>query len=368
MSMLKRKYALGLALLLATSALASCGPNTEDDNGRPTITCWINEGNNYAGKSKDSVISKIEEICGINLKIKGAQHNDNYYKTLEPMINTGSPADLVFIVPSGCDAYTSWVQQDVFYDYDELIAEKPGEYPYLERLLHCDQFKNIQYADEYGNGMHTISPFITSKNGWTIYYRGDWLINVGYYTEDAQGIKTPKVPVTMDEFQDVMKKFTENDPDGNGENDTCGLCPAAKATWFSPLFHAFGCTTDYDLDSNNQPIHQYIQPEFKNFLTWAQTMTQKGYIDKNYVTNTNSEDREVFYKGKSGILITNGETHVQWVVKGVENMYGQGCCVVGPAPVGTATCGKEGCQGLQKRQTSLPAAVGCHFIFVDYFG
>lgn len=349
--MLKSKKLLGVSLLVVTAtSLSSClfSKNKEskyDETGKYKLTCWINEGDMFEGRQKDSVLKEIEEKCGVSLEVTGATHNDNYYTTLNPIINTGSAGDLVFIVPSGCDPYTDWVEQDYFYDYEELIAEKPGEYPYLEKLLNSEQYKNIQYADSNGDGMHTIMPYITSKNGWTIYYRSDWLINIGYYTLDSDGKKVPKVPTNMDEFQDVLMKFTLNDPDGNGKNDTCGLSPANKATWFSPLFHAFGCTTDYDLDENNEPIYQYLQPEYVNFLNWAKDMTNRGYIDKQFVSNSNNLDRDKFYKGTSGVLITNGETHVQWVVKGVENIHGKGSCCVGPAPIGTATVGKEGCGG-----------------------
>ncbi|MRA94216.1 extracellular solute-binding protein, partial [Bacillus thuringiensis] len=42
--------------------------------------------------------------------------------------------------------------------------------------------------------------------------RKDWLDNLGL-----------DVPTTMDELYEVAKQFTENDPDGNGVDDTVGF-------------------------------------------------------------------------------------------------------------------------------------------------
>ena len=342
---MKAKNLLILSTVAVCALATACAKSNEperDETGKVIVTCWINEGNKFEGATKDSILKQIEETCGVNLKISGATHNSDYYTTLNPKVNTGEIPDIIFTVPSGQgNGYNNWINQDLIWNYDELLAEKPGEYKYLEAIFNSNVYKNIQY----GENMHTLLPFMSERSGWTIYYRADWLINIGYYTE-VDGVKVAKPPVNMDEFQDVMMKFTKNDPDGNGKDDTYALSPGGTPTWFNPLFHAFGVTTDYDLDANNNPVYQYLQPEYKNFLVWANDMYQKGYIDPQFAGNTpNTDDRNKFYTGRSGILITNGLSHVQWVVKGAENVFGKCCVTVGPAPVGTTNIGVPGAHG-----------------------
>lgn len=333
----KRIICLATFPLVVGIALSSCGrgQSTEDDTGKTYIHCWINEGNKYEGAKKDSILKSIEDKCGINLQVTGTTHNDTYYTTLNPKINTGEMLDIVFTVPTAQgDGYNEWIDQGLLCDYDTLMAEKPGEYPYLEALFASDDYKNIQFGD----GLHTMIPFITSRNSWTIYYRADWLKEIGYTTTNEAGEEIARAPVNMDEFQDVMIKFKEKHP------KTYPLSPGNSASWLNPLYHAFGCTTDYDI-IDGEVTHHYLQPEYKEFLEWAADMRSQGLIDPQFGTNNNNLDRDKFYEGKSGILITNGESHVQWVVNGVERIHGKGTVCVGPAPVGTKTIGKEGCGG-----------------------
>ena len=356
---MKKNSLMVLSLVTVCSLITACNKSKKqerDETGKVIVNCWINEGNKFQDISKDSIWKQIEEKCGVNLQISGTTHNETYYTTLNPKVNTGEIPDLIFSVPSAQgNAYNNWVNQDLLWNYDELLAQRPSEYKYLRKIFESNNYRNIRYGDN----MHTMLPYFNERSGWTIYYRADWLVNVGYYQTttdpnsneevpllDENGKKIARVPLTMDEFEDVMIKFTENDPDGNGKKDTCGLSPGSTMTWFNPLFHAFDVTTDYDIDENGEPTYQYLQPQFKNFLVWANSMYKRGCIDSQFASNVaNTDDRNKFYNGHSGILITNGSSHVQWVVKGAENVYGRGVVVVGPAPIGTKNIGVEGKHG-----------------------
>jgi ABC-type glycerol-3-phosphate transport system substrate-binding protein len=331
---------LEIGALSLAGVLASCQKegNSTSSSGKTSLTIFMNGGNEYEGRKKDSIWKKIEEDTQVEMQIEGATHNSDYYTTLNPMINTGDIPDLIFAVPTSAgNAYNNWVNQDIVWNIDDLLAEKPGEYPYIETILHSDQFKNLTFGD----GEHTLIPYLTSNSGWGIYYRTDWLINVGYYTE-VDGVKTAKTPSTIEEFQEVLRLFTENDPDKNGKADTYGLSPFGKAFYQNPLYHAFGVTPDYDIDSTGQAEYMLLSPEYKKYLAWINTMYAKGYIDPQFATNNNSQDRDKFYEGKTGILITNAEQHVSWIASAFENANGKGLLTMGPAPVGTKNLGVEG--------------------------
>ena len=330
--------------LMSVGCLAGCNNNQSSGDPR-NIKAWINTGNEYDGVNKDSIWQKIEEETNVTLSLTGATHGTSYYQALNPTLSSKRcDLDIVFSVPSNSNsAYENLVDQDIYWNIDELLAAKPGQYPYLEKLLSSNVYKNITYGDN----MHTLIPYLSSRSGWTIYYRADWLINIGYSTTDSDGNTLAKVPTTISEFADVMKKFTENDPDKNNKNDTYAISPAGNYYYLNPLYHAFGVTPDYDLDANDKASYMYTTQEFRNFLKWFNEMFNRGYVDPEFAANAaNTTDRDKFYKGNVGILITNGENHVEWVVPGVEKGQGKKNIVtVGPAPKGDSQLGKEGFGG-----------------------
>ncbi len=322
---------LAAAVILS---IAACGTHDDvvDESGRPIVTLFTNGGDMFEGVRKDSVWEKIEEETGVSLKFSGATHNADYYTVLNPKINTGEVFDIIFTVPSNMGgAYENWVSQDIFWDLDELIAEKPGEYPWIEKTLNIKKYNTIQY----GGGMHTLLPEFNSPSGWGIYYRTDWLEAVG-----------EEIPETMEDFTRVLQKFTQNDPDKNGKNDTWGMSPNSNIIFWNPLYHAFGVTPGYDIDENGDIKLAYACEEFRDFLGWANEMYEAGYIKPTFAGNTASQDRDDFIDGKSGILITNADQHVTWIMNSFEAKNGVDKVAFGTPPVGTDTIGKKGIGGL----------------------
>ncbi len=328
-----------LSLIILVSCFSGCFNKENNGNGdNVSLRFFINGGGTFEGKEKDSIWKKIEEKTGVTLKIYGANHDSDYYTVLNPKINTGDFPDLFFCVPNNMSGtYQDWADQKngVLYNIDTLLNEKPGEYPYVERILKSEQYKNIMF-----DNAHTLIPVFASNNSWGIYYRTDWLINVGYVNEDG----TAKTPTTMDEFQEVLKLFTENDPDGNEQDDTWGISPSSEPVGWNPIYSAFGVTPDYDI-YNGEVKHMYTTEEFKNFLTWANQMYKKGYIYPQFNANTTNQPRDHFVDGKVGVLITNAEQHVTWIMNPFESKNGVGKVIFGVPPMGTETVGKAGCQG-----------------------
>ena len=87
-----------LLVSLLAGLMVSCNSNnTENENNEyATLRIFMNGGNDYEGKKKDSIYKAIEEKTKVNMRIEGATHNSDYYTTLNPMINTGDIPDIIF--------------------------------------------------------------------------------------------------------------------------------------------------------------------------------------------------------------------------------------------------------------------------------
>lgn len=337
-----------LMIFLAAAMLFSCVAcgKAPEKNERPTLKLFLINGNYLDGSIKDSVWKYIEDKIGVDIEITGQVNSGDYYTVLSPQLNAVSDnmPDIFFCVPDGTGgAYNTWADQatGILYDWKNLMAGNEDQYPHLVKLLDSDTYKNITYT-----GAYTLLPFLSiPSNGWGIYYRADWLIKIGYYTEDAQGNKTARVPVNMDEFQDVMMKFSDPSYDLNPGKKTYGMSPFAGEWANQPLYHAFGVSTDYDINEEGQVEYMCLTEEYKNFLEWFNGCYENGWIDPQFYANGSEGDLKAFEEGRCGILINSAGDHIQWKAIPMENVWGKGTCVMGPPPVGTATIGKEGAGG-----------------------
>lgn len=117
-----------------------------------------------------------------------------------------------------------------------------------------------------------------------MWIRKDWL--------DKLGLEPPK---SMEELENVAKAFVEQDPDGNGKNDTIGIAgqqnggrlyanflESTNNTYgLDPIFGAYKAYPGYWLkDDAGNPVYGSILPETKEALAKLRDMYANGLIDK----------------------------------------------------------------------------------------
>jgi putative aldouronate transport system substrate-binding protein len=104
-------------------------------------------------------------------------------------------------------------------------------------------------------------------------YRGDWIKNVGL----------SGTPGTLAEFEELVYRFTNNDPDRNNRKDTYGL----SSTAFEAVYGAYGYMRNQWHEKNGQLVYSSIQPEMKEALGVLAKWYQDGVIDPEFITGEN---------------------------------------------------------------------------------
>ena len=225
-------------------------------------------------------------------------------------------------------------------------------------------------ADEYDDGSLWSTMIYNGKNygvaqpmnqsPMAMFWRKDWLDKLGL-----------EVPETLEEYEEVLTAFVEQDPDGNGKKDTAG----AAERIFGAVFGAFGlrCITgvgtgsgftveEMQLGEDNVPFFPYIRPEAKEALTVLHDWYEKGIIDKEFITGENHGGyaglSHSFMNGQIGLTCAPPYTYFAYSsdMKAEDNL---GICmkemvavnpdavvVPGPAPVGPE--GKSGTEAWGK--------------------
>ena len=106
-----------------------------------------------------------------------------------------------------------------------------------------------------------------------IVWRGDWLKNVGI----------DKAPETLEEFENAMYKFTKEDPDQDGKNDTYGL----SQTGMEAVYGAFGYLPGIWQDRDGKLVYASVQPEVKQALAMLSKWYKDGVLDPEFITGEN---------------------------------------------------------------------------------
>lgn len=112
-------------------------------------------------------------------------------------------------------------------------------------------------------------PRHTPTAAYPLWIRSDWLDSLNL-----------EMPTTLDELEQVLKAFKENDPDGNGQDDTIPLLTDYEGVTmaFTGGFTEYGYGKWLDDDGKIKPAE--LAPGFKEFLEKMADWYQKGYIYK----------------------------------------------------------------------------------------
>ncbi|TDF98051.1 extracellular solute-binding protein [Paenibacillus piri] len=285
------------ASLLVAGLLAGCSKgadggaadgNTTDGKSKKTMELvWLSF--NPPENDSTPVQQKLEKQFNVkfkNIRIERAQ----YDQQMNLKFSTGEIADVIYL-DSSPERMNELVKQGVLAELPE--AEIKKNMPNYSKTIDQADPTSWTYAlvDGKSYGIPIIwplgsLPFLTG-------YNGDWLKKIGY----------DKAPETLEQFEDVLRKFRNNDPDGNGKKDTYGYsAQGTGATSFNTVFSAFQVRTDWMIDDKTGKIVYGLTTDgareaFKVLNKWY----KEGLIDPEFVTKKTNDYHNDFVNGKVGV-------------------------------------------------------------------
>ncbi len=238
---------------------------------------WINE--NSPVKVNWVPVPRTESVAKINA-----------------LFASDSAPDLVW--EFGKTFMDSLIQQGVIQPVDEYIEQYSTEYKaYLEK--HPELVPYLTGDDGKMYAMTSArTPLGVANHG--IWIRQDWLDNLGLQT-----------PTTTNELYDVAYKFTKNDPDKNGVDDTFGL--SFNYNFLSIMKTLFG-QPDGNMEVIDGQLKDWVgTDEYAQCFDMLKKMYNDGIIDPEYITDTNFErQRELVVTGKAGIWLSGYNMESEW--------------------------------------------------------
>ena len=298
---IKNSMTLLCTLAMTAGLMAGCGGNEANGNTDPQGSANDNkqETPKTPGTEKvsieimlpmkekeipaDRLEKLIEEKTNTELKFQWVP-DGSYDEKLNAAFATGSLPQVVYLK-----------NQDSFIQYKEAMRD--GQFweigPYLKEFEGLSKLKeSILNNTKVDGKLYTLylgRPL--ARQG--IIYRKDWA--------DKLGLKEPE---TTDDVFEMMKAFTEGDPDGNSKKDTIGLSDRNDL-----VYGAFKTTASWFNTPNNwgekdgKLLPEFMFDEYFDTMDFMKKLRDAGYMNQDFPVTSKEDQRNLFYKGTAGAYI-----------------------------------------------------------------
>ncbi|MBS4217480.1 extracellular solute-binding protein [Bacillus sp. FJAT-49711] len=220
---------------------------------------------------------------------------------------SGDVADIIFA--AGSDNLTSGMEvkygkQGVLLPLEDLIDEYA---PNFKALMENNPEikKSITTTDGHIYALPVINQHPTSA--WPagpLWYNGKWL--------DALGVK--EVPKTTDELYDLLVRFKNEDPNGNGKADEIPLLDVkmnSSRTWF---LAAFGMKKWGIEEVDGKVRYAPTSDNYKEYLTYMNKLFKEELLDPETFSQSDEQKKAKGQENRLGLFpdwfsfFTTGET------------------------------------------------------------
>lgn len=292
-----KKLIIMLSAILLLASLAGCGaagdaaltaeptPAEEADglSERLDIT-WMARSFQGGGWPDDHpMIQAINEKFNVNLKFQWVPAA-NYQEKLNVLAASNEFPDIFLVLST---EFNKWKKQGLFLDTAPLL----NDYPNLDAIPQ----EALQVLNPPGQVLGF--PYYITQSRDTLSVREDWLKKLNL-----------QVPATLDEFYEVAKAFTTEDPDGNGKNDTSGFSLYINNNVIfgvEYILAGFGLSNQWKVEGDQLVPYQTQVEEWKQALAYLNKAYTEGVLDRDFAVNKIGAPLEKLETGKVGFAYAN---------------------------------------------------------------
>ena len=288
-TVMRGKCYQNLIIILSVLILSACGG--EDSVPEPfAVTMMMEQFPMQEAMGGGTWLKAIEQETDTKLQFEMIPTLE-YVSQVERMIRNDR-------LPMVMVANQTVLEKEVFHVYLNAggfwqLDDYLDDYPALKAFVGAEVWENSKIQGHiYGIPRLRIRP----RNG--AYYRADWA--------ETLGIPPPE---TLDEIYEMLKAFTEQDPDGNGLDDTVGLANC----WQNPgnrgwngvqtITTALGGPNGWEYsERDGVMIPDFATEQYLEMLTWFRKLYQEGVMEDNFSFLTAVQRQERFTQGNVGMI------------------------------------------------------------------
>ncbi|NSW52268.1 MAG: extracellular solute-binding protein [Anaerolineae bacterium] len=228
------------------------------------------------------------QLLGIDMDYQWVADGSMFNEKLGLSINSGQIPDMFRVTPAQMQLYyeaglladlTDVYEQEASENTRDVLNQNPTA---LKAATIDGKLIGIPLTD---------APVATASLLWV---RQDWM--------DQLGIAAP---TSIADVMEISRRFTEEDPNGNGVDDTIGLCitqnlwgAVASLQGFFNGYHAYP-TIWYEKEGSL--VYGSVQPEMREALLALQKMYAEGQIDQEFGVKDINQVTETIAQGQCGM-------------------------------------------------------------------
>lgn len=237
----------------------------------------------------DFVRLEIEQKFNVDLAVTAMPPGVEYNSAIASLLASNDPPDMWLVFRP--DGGAKYILDNVLADMTYYIT--PDTMPnYFKYWINEKELREYQMHNKFAR-----APVPYDKQSYRAYYiRKDWLVNLDL-----------EIPNNYEEYLNVLRAFTFNDPDKNGLNDTYGFLTAGNGETISlewPEYVKNGLLfpsyfeKDHLVDMQSDlRVGQVVDDILK--------ITNEGLVDPDWFLNKANKHWEKAIQGKVGVIMGN---------------------------------------------------------------
>ncbi|MGM9471301.1 extracellular solute-binding protein [Pseudarthrobacter sp. YS3] len=284
--MINRKLSLAAAVVSAAAlTLTACGGGETQSADLSTIKMMAPFLEAQPPSPDGAVQKRLEELTGKDVGITWAPNASYEDKTNITLASSEIPH--VMVMQGKTPGFVKNAQAGAFWD----LTDKLDGYPNLKTT-----FPDVQKSASLNGKVFGVFRARGPMRA-LVMFRQDWL--------DKLGLAAPK---TTEDLYKVAKAFTEQDPDGNGQDDTWGI---TIPKWGGGL----GTHSPYDImeewfgtgnrwtERDGKLVPSFETEEFLEANRFVKKMVDEKLINPDFATFDSTKWNEPFLNGRGGIIV-----------------------------------------------------------------
>ncbi|HHY82953.1 MAG TPA: extracellular solute-binding protein [Clostridiales bacterium] len=304
MRKMRKNFISGLSLIVILSlifALASCSKPTE--GGQPTGKPTEAPSETDPAETSEPVNEEPVELSilmsgdntpsedNIVLQELGRRTNTIIKMTYVPGADHATKKSTLAASNSLPDIFNTSGDEAIEFKEGGFLAEV-GDliYKYAPNII-ANIGENLEKAPINSDGIYLV---LDARLGYIrqLNMRTDWLANLGM-----------ELPTDLDSLYKVLYAFTYNDPDGDGQDDTFGLCANTNPNMFATIFGAYGIPVNCNIELEDGTVTIWVKhPKFLEAMEYINKLNKDGLIEPDWATIPTMDMFGKLWNGVAGAI------------------------------------------------------------------